>query len=177
MIRRPPRSTLFPYTTLFRSIDGMGAGRPRPILGVELRADEPRVVGELDDLHKLAVRVQPGHPQPVLRKDRQVVVVHLEPVAVPLLDLRHPVRLPRARPGGEPAQVEPEPHRAPLVGDGLLLGQQIDDRMRGRGIDLRGAGALEPAHVAGRPPHPPPLPPTVPPEPDPPPPPETPPPS
>src|SRR2546427_13188138 len=25
MIRRPPRSTLFPYTTLFRSLDGPGA--------------------------------------------------------------------------------------------------------------------------------------------------------
>src|SRR3989442_10200211 len=27
MIRRPPRSTLFPYTTLFRSIGFMGAGK------------------------------------------------------------------------------------------------------------------------------------------------------
>src|SRR5258708_28487054 len=27
MIRRPPRSTLFPYTTLFRSIPGYGTGR------------------------------------------------------------------------------------------------------------------------------------------------------
>src|SRR5256885_13143366 len=27
MIRRPPRSTLFPYTTLFRSRDGRAAGR------------------------------------------------------------------------------------------------------------------------------------------------------
>src|SRR3712207_7535891 len=26
MIRRPPRSTLFPYTTLFRSLDAYGAG-------------------------------------------------------------------------------------------------------------------------------------------------------
>src|SRR2546422_4787135 len=26
MIRRPPRSTLFPYTTLFRSGDGIGGG-------------------------------------------------------------------------------------------------------------------------------------------------------
>src|SRR3712207_8134725 len=26
MIRRPPRSTLFPYTTLFRSEDGLGLG-------------------------------------------------------------------------------------------------------------------------------------------------------
>src|SRR3712207_7013963 len=28
MIRRPPRSTLFPYTTLFRSHDRVGAERP-----------------------------------------------------------------------------------------------------------------------------------------------------
>src|SRR3712207_7774791 len=27
MIRRPPRSTLFPYTTLFRSADGVGVQR------------------------------------------------------------------------------------------------------------------------------------------------------
>src|SRR2546426_1998534 len=27
MIRRPPRSTLFPYTTLFRSPDGIGVDR------------------------------------------------------------------------------------------------------------------------------------------------------
>src|SRR5256885_15958523 len=29
MIRRPPRSTLFPYTTLFRSWGGLGPGRAR----------------------------------------------------------------------------------------------------------------------------------------------------
>src|SRR5690625_6680205 len=39
MIRRPPRSTLFPYTTLFRSLHRPAAGRPtgRPCL---LRPDE-----------------------------------------------------------------------------------------------------------------------------------------
>src|SRR2546430_2321829 len=31
MIRRPPRSTLFPYTTLFRSVDG----HPDPLVRVE----------------------------------------------------------------------------------------------------------------------------------------------
>src|SRR2546430_4780649 len=35
MIRRPPRSTLFPYTTLFRSLAhlgvGVGEGRPDPV--------------------------------------------------------------------------------------------------------------------------------------------------
>src|SRR3712207_8857508 len=40
MIRRPPRSTLFPYTTLFRSL--LGEGR----LVARLGADEP--VGGLD---------------------------------------------------------------------------------------------------------------------------------
>src|SRR5256885_7682990 len=29
MIRRPPRSTLFPYTTLFRSVDGTTTALPR----------------------------------------------------------------------------------------------------------------------------------------------------
>src|SRR3712207_7478832 len=32
MIRRPPRSTLFPYTTLFRSRAARGPGRLRPRL-------------------------------------------------------------------------------------------------------------------------------------------------
>src|SRR3989454_10731714 len=37
MIRRPPRSTLFPYTTLFRSLE-LGPGEP---LGDVLQLDEP----------------------------------------------------------------------------------------------------------------------------------------
>src|SRR3989449_6360990 len=43
MIRRPPRSTLFPYTTLFRSrgaLDGQRAGRPRH--GADGRTDPER---------------------------------------------------------------------------------------------------------------------------------------
>src|SRR2546423_9570586 len=32
MIRRPPRSTLFPYTTLFRSVDVFDADLTRPVL-------------------------------------------------------------------------------------------------------------------------------------------------
>src|SRR2546430_16654900 len=38
MIRRPPRSTLFPYTTLFRSLDGFFArfDLDNPIAGDEL---------------------------------------------------------------------------------------------------------------------------------------------
>src|SRR5258708_24903622 len=38
MIRRPPRSTLFPYTTLFRS-------RPRPAATLSWRRSPPRCTG------------------------------------------------------------------------------------------------------------------------------------
>src|SRR3712207_7266779 len=40
MIRRPPRSTLFPYTTLFRS-DGRGAGTARGRRRPRLRQPDP----------------------------------------------------------------------------------------------------------------------------------------
>src|SRR2546425_2168416 len=50
MIRRPPRSTLFPYTTLFRSLPHGGRGVPlaRP-LGLERRRDSraPRAARDL----------------------------------------------------------------------------------------------------------------------------------
>src|SRR2546427_2111650 len=52
MIRRPPRSTLFPYTTLFRSADVFLSGRPpvplhRPERQRAGRVDGP--VGGADD--------------------------------------------------------------------------------------------------------------------------------
>src|SRR6266704_6030422 len=42
MIRRPPRSTLFPYTTLFRSAIGAQAGGPRPEPGGARPGAPPR---------------------------------------------------------------------------------------------------------------------------------------
>src|SRR5256885_16371004 len=50
MIRRPPRSTLFPYTTLFRSLDTRLHGASSALA---LGNDEDRVVARngADDLH------------------------------------------------------------------------------------------------------------------------------
>src|SRR5689334_24808689 len=42
MIRRPPRSTLFPYTTLFRSVPaacGEGDDLAAPVVGIRLAGD------------------------------------------------------------------------------------------------------------------------------------------
>src|SRR3712207_8898564 len=66
MIRRPPRSTLLPYTTLFRSRDGLGevarlvhvqAAGARDLVGEELQRDdreqrleEPVRARHVDDL-------------------------------------------------------------------------------------------------------------------------------
>src|SRR3712207_7540067 len=40
MIRRPPRSTLFPYTTLFRSFKGIGASPCVAVRRVDVRRSE-----------------------------------------------------------------------------------------------------------------------------------------
>src|SRR6185503_5757122 len=55
---------LLPFPVLQRGAhepreQGMRAHRPRLELGVELAADEPRVIGQLDHLHERAVRRQP----------------------------------------------------------------------------------------------------------------------
>src|SRR3712207_8569692 len=52
MIRRPPRSTLFPYTTLFRSIHGLVRWLPWRL--------EPRGPGEV--LATCTLHPQPGYP-------------------------------------------------------------------------------------------------------------------
>src|SRR5687767_15704748 len=59
MIRRPPRSTLFPYTTLFRSHPGAGMERLR---GVRLVAEAPPRGG--DEAHHAAARVVDGGARP-----------------------------------------------------------------------------------------------------------------
>src|SRR3712207_4921962 len=48
MIRRPPRSTLFPYTTLFRSRNGNGGGKAtgRPCAGCVGKADDKNPPGQ-----------------------------------------------------------------------------------------------------------------------------------
>src|SRR3712207_7713769 len=54
MIRRPPRSTLFPYTTLFRSraVDDLGEGgarHPRHVLAYSVEDDHGVVEGVPED--------------------------------------------------------------------------------------------------------------------------------
>src|SRR3712207_9196913 len=55
MIRRPPRSTLFPYTTLFRSVGGVKAHGSGELSGGTVRHDGFRTSGS-------GVRGRPTRP-------------------------------------------------------------------------------------------------------------------
>src|SRR2546430_6805694 len=72
MIRRPPRSTLFPYTTLFRSIRAVGydsgdflpdesqGSRPVNVLVVE---DDPVIAMGLEQKDRKSTRLNSSHSQ------------------------------------------------------------------------------------------------------------------
>src|SRR2546426_11412218 len=126
MIRRPPRSTLFPYTTLFRSLaqlgehiadaerrGGRGIGDPADILG---RGAAGEVAGSETERHRLA------RPNGELRDEvqrpaaRRVACVRRKPV------LAHPLPVVRVHvAGGLPAgglRGERPAAREAVVGDG-----------------------------------------------------------
>src|SRR5256886_15807395 len=68
MIRRPPRSTLFPYTTLFRSLPF--PEQRRPVAGVAERLGLRRQVP--DRVLRIA-KVQAGQPRPVPAESGRLV--------------------------------------------------------------------------------------------------------
>src|SRR2546427_5612810 len=68
MIRRPPRSTLFPYTTLFRSLSAAVAG----LRGQRSRLLAARGPAELEQLVRLALQ----QPHPLDRKSTRLNSSH-----------------------------------------------------------------------------------------------------
>src|SRR5258707_11764303 len=72
MIRRPPRSTLFPYTTLFRSLQlARGVGpRGEPLLLVDHAAvDRPAIAGLAAEADVLGVPVVEASGVAVVRSE------------------------------------------------------------------------------------------------------------
>src|SRR3712207_8084227 len=64
MIRRPPRSTLFPYTTLFRSELDRAGGRVHPVVAVDRRDAAGERSGEGVEQRRLLAQARP-RPEPV----------------------------------------------------------------------------------------------------------------
>src|SRR5260221_156638 len=73
MIRRPPRSTLFPYTTLFRSpLGSTGISRFIATTGTLTPALLPSAPGQVSLVHELALPVIPSLTTPCAKgRDRK----------------------------------------------------------------------------------------------------------
>src|SRR3712207_9197993 len=83
MRRRPPRSTLFPYTTLFRSDHGVALGQREHALGLAAgrhQADQrrPREAVDVPDRHEVAPLRADEH-ELVAAEPRDVEVLELDP--------------------------------------------------------------------------------------------------
>src|SRR6266511_6172118 len=98
MIRRPPRSTLFPYTTLFRSPDPLGCRErlvcaPKEIAARVAARDQvtaereegARIVALGGDRHDVVADRKPGVPPASIPRKRRAC-------AVPGVHVEHPVR-------------------------------------------------------------------------------------
>src|SRR3712207_7658368 len=72
MIRRPPRSTLFPYTTLFRSAEGSGIPYGQGF--VKNSYVGRTFIQPSQTLRQLGIRLKLNALEPVIRGKRLVVV-------------------------------------------------------------------------------------------------------
>src|ERR1035441_7735563 len=112
----------------------MRASRPRAELRMELRADEERMVSQLDDLDEPAVGRGAREHDTGSGERVAIVVVEVEAVAVALGNRRRAGRFGCDRSGRELARIHAQAHGAALLLDVTLLGEQVDDGVRGEGV-------------------------------------------
>src|ERR1051326_7220395 len=100
MIRLPPRSTLFPYTTLFRSLLGHRLAEPDEprlaggVIGLPLVAGESDDARDVDDPARLPLHHPLEHRAGGVKGALEVRVEH----RVPVSSARRSRRLSRVRP-------------------------------------------------------------------------------
>ena len=110
--------------------------RPALELGVELAGHEPRVVAQLDDLDQAAIGRHARQEHARALEGLAVAVVHLEPVAVTLVDDLLAVDRARLRARQQLGRVQAQAHRAALVLEVALVGHEVDDRVRREHVEL-----------------------------------------
>src|SRR2546429_3669799 len=154
MIRRPPRSTLFPYTTLFRSRlhERVADRRPHELEAARLQVPAERACGVGHGGHPppRRPRVLPrraGHVEPDPGADAAVLLLHPEPrarVADRCLDLRavpHDGRV--AEEFSDPARAEPGDPRRIEAGESPAIRLALLENRRPAQPRLRGLESEE----------------------------------
>src|SRR2546430_7609047 len=102
MIRRPPRSTLFPYTTLFRSEDGDSLGQ-RDVIVLQLRDDHRESIENRSEEHTSELQSQSNLVcRLLLEKKKNEILIHdqrspFHPILSTLLLLVHADHAPQVR--------------------------------------------------------------------------------
>src|SRR5260221_8053131 len=92
MIRRPPRSTLFPYTTLFRSQLTSAPHAPESIATGPMLAGQPTITGGCASGLTVTVKVQVGVTPPATAAVQVIVITPCaskKPLAGPDRCLNH----------------------------------------------------------------------------------------
>src|SRR3989454_7836437 len=141
MIRRPPRSTLFPYTTLFRSKLRTGWRRLDPqVLAVEIAMDQRRREPRAVALEPTPVLVQVVELLEEAVEKRQVAIAErgiVQVVANGITRGAHLVavatrsRVGQARSAGDRGRLgvqesEPLRRRGPMIGPGYVVFLTLD---------------------------------------------------
>src|SRR3989449_5457040 len=98
MIRRPPRSPLFPYTTLFRSLPRRGIEPAEPVTRIV------RVPHDALGVHYETAWAGAGRRE---RENAQVAVRRVDPAELVRPEQRHP------DPPGRPGEQQPAPFPPP----------------------------------------------------------------
>src|SRR5919106_1489848 len=124
------------------------AVRPAFELGVELARDEPRMVGQFDDLDQGSIGRLPGAYEPRVLELAAEAGVDLVAMAVPLEDELVAVGLLGFRALHDATRVRPKSHRASERVE-VLSRQDVDHGGRRGRVELGRVRALEPGHASG----------------------------
>src|SRR2546426_7361259 len=162
MIRRPPRSTLFPYTTLFRSTVGQVATHPFPPAQggghhVDLEDVGPAVVVEVGDIDAHTGETRVLEPGGGLIGERSIPVVDIQDIVgrdvVGDIDVGPPVAVDVADHNAEPiSELAENPCFAGNVGKRAVavVAVQLVVTARVLAADAGGAFRLATPKVVGR---------------------------
>ena len=106
------------------------------------------MVAQLDHLNQLAVGTGAGHFETMGGELLAELVVELEAMAMAFMHDQALIRLMRLAPLGQLAGVGAQAHRAPLVGNRVLIVQHADHGIAAIAVEFRAIGVLQADHVA-----------------------------